>query len=188
MKKLLIPAVFFLYTGRSRLLPRALRSSPLGSRTQVRSPRGSSAKPARLCDNAPEISPLAYGACRWAEAQQAGGSVCCAACTTYGDTVLSQRSRRLVICLPSIAPSGAAEGPYHRFAPRSTLHSASRPPILSPPVATPIGFIAALQQVNSPFPPYLSVPIRTPTSLHVAARSAPAARRALFFSFRLLYY
>jgi len=71
-----VPPLFFCFSRSDLALPeRALRRSPLGSSTGVHSPRFSLAKPARLCDIAPDSGLLAVAPVVELKAQQAGGSV-----------------------------------------------------------------------------------------------------------------
>ena len=96
----------------------------------------------------------------------------CAACAAYGDTALSQRSSRFIVrTCPLLSVSVRTTAQFHEAPPQS----ASRPPVLSPPAATPIGFVGALQSLLSP---YFSVPLRTTVSLHEALCIAPAAHRS----------
>ena len=59
--RILVGLPFFLFSRRNLALPgRALRRSPLQSRTPVRSCRFSLAKPVRLCDIVPELCLLEF--------------------------------------------------------------------------------------------------------------------------------
>ena len=119
--------------------------------------------------------PVGGCACRWAEAQQAGGSwVSCAACAAYGDTVLSQRSNRFIVrTCPLMSVSVRTTAQFHvaaRNAPAAHRLYRSAP--------------AGLSSVLVRCCPYPSVQLHSST-WH--PRKAPAAHRTVYVFLYIFY-